>query len=63
MHHIVVQESFSRACFARSPYRYWFQSYNLVKLGVVYDQNIPNLIKPPWKIMSVQNFTGKLLYT
>ena len=27
------------------------------------DPNIPNLIKLPWKVMSVQNFPGRLLYT
>ena len=27
------------------------------------DPNIPNLNKPSWKVTSVQNFTGRLLYT
>ena len=31
----------SRACFARSQYRYWLQRYEPVKLGEVYEQNIP----------------------
>ena len=39
--YIAVKKSFSRSCFARSQYHYWFQSYNPVKLGVVYEQNIP----------------------
>ena len=69
--HIAVKELLTRACFAWSQYRYWFQSYKPVKLGTVYEQNIPKknwskyskLNKPPWKVISVQNFTGRLLYT
>ena len=53
--HIVVKESHSRACFVQSQYRYWFPRRT--------DPNIPNLIKPPWKVMIVQNFAEKLLYT
>ena len=33
----------SRACFARSQYRYWLQRYEPVKLGAVYEQNIPKM--------------------
>ena len=42
MRHNTVKESYSRACFARSQYRYWLQSYKPVKLGAVYVQNTPN---------------------
>ena len=51
--HIAVKESYTRACKI-------FMS-KIFQRRI--DLNIPNLIKPPWKNMSVQNFTEKLLYT
>ena len=68
--HIAVKELLTRACFAWSQYRYWFQSCKPVKLRAVYehifhkrnDPNIPDLIKSTWKVTRVQYFIGRLSY-